>query len=442
MSDLRRTDPHLANYPFACDTAKIARHTLYPSSIHPCPAHRKLLRKNTWTFPLVDKLNFPRASGFFFKHEWMKMKLPIASLDGVSCRDLGIQGLADMDPRSPLYWFVWVGVGLATERLLTTIPLLWRVRDSWTMTVYPYYSPPYAVLALWNVFTALSIILVATTFRSSLSVVFKTAHVATEAYFLAFMLYRQRLRIAAATATVAALVVVGFVLSFSCIDTMTIAAVSGLVMDSTNVIVHIIVGFQQPSNTNLWRTIHGFAWHALYLLTYIGIQRWNISMAARAYLRVFGMLFNNIALYVFVHLLRRVSLPMPGTYRWSEWQQETRKHDLPCIAWRDFDTLVWDGAEEGELVSLHAPCEVAYAEEAVRMSIFNVAWTGWRHAVRMDRTTARIYSWCVPVTTIDRVSTNTDENKLRVPSFALSDIARTAVAVLVSTALFVSSGPR
>lgn len=391
-------------------------------------------------FPsLIAIFKFSHRHRAFFFAQLLKMKLPLAPLDGVPCRDLGVQGLAVMDPQAPLYWVVWLGVCLATERLLATIPLFWRVRTSWSMTVYPHYTPPYAVIALWNIFTALSIILVAVTFRSSIAVVFKTAHVATEAYFLAFVLYRQRLQIAAAISTVATVVIVGFVLSFSCVDTMTIAAVSGLVMDSTNVIVHIIVGLQQPSNTNLWRTIHGFAWHALYLLTYVGVQRWNISMSSRAYLRVFGMLFNNVALYVFVHLLRRVSLPMPGSYRWSEWRRETRKHDLPCIAWHDFETLAWDDAEEGELVALHAPCEVAYTQKAFRFSIFNVAWTGWRHAVRLDKNAARVYSWCIPVTTIDRVSDTSGEDVLNVPSFTLSDVVRTILAVVMATALFASS---
>tara|TARA_B100000945_G_C20411148_1_gene612636 strand:+ start:42 stop:734 length:693 start_codon:yes stop_codon:yes gene_type:complete len=96
------------------------------------------------------------------------------------------------------------------------------------------------------------------------------------------------------------------VLTLPCSATIELASFSGIVLDSANFLALVWLGCTKPSNTILWRAITAFGFHLLYLLTFIGVQKWTMIDEIRGTFRLSGMLFNIIASEIFLRLVQYI----------------------------------------------------------------------------------------------------------------------------------------
>ena len=236
------------------------------------------------------------------------------------------------------------------------------------MKMYPLYTPPDVLVLLWNAFTALSIIFVAVTARSTLAIAFKTLHVAVEASFLVSILWLTQMRALSALAAVAVFTILCVVLLYPCEVSIGWAEVGGLVLDSVNFVMHWAVLCRQPTNLDLRSTTQGFGLHAIYLLLYLVVNDMHrfvpleLSTNVRATLRVLSMLMNLAAIQVFLSLERRRLLAPSGRMTVGEWNATCA--GTGRALWTSSRSVVL-GDDSGELVALHRPLETAYADDVV-----------------------------------------------------------------------------
>ena len=226
-----------------------------------------------------------------------------------TCPDPGLQAYVRLsgENRSVARGFIWIGMLLACEQAVHAFTLFARARAPLTVRLYtsPFKLPTGIALA-WVVFTALSIFLVGLTFRSNAAVLMKTLHVGAEALFLILICMSFGFNIVAGLAALLVLVVLPMTITLPCTETITLAASSGLILDAVNFLVYAWYGLTQPDNNILWLYIGGLGWHALYLITFLGVMRWvELSDESRTAWRVAGMYFNIIAIEFFLVALRR-----------------------------------------------------------------------------------------------------------------------------------------
>ena len=231
------------------------------------------------------------------------MRLPLVNL--THCPDPGLESLRRVSPAADSWYqfLMWVGVALGFEQMAYALQFLLSRRWRWTVGAVPKYDPPVGLLLLWSLFTAASIVLVATTWRANAAVVAKTAHVATECLILASLLRANGLPMLGGWALAWAVLVFFVVIGETCSDTMLLAAGSGILLDSINFLSHIVVALYEMDNWKVWIVVRGFGWHALYLCSYVGVQRWNLSDDVRAGFRISGMIFNLLATEAFFELV-------------------------------------------------------------------------------------------------------------------------------------------
>lgn len=347
-------------------------------------------------------------------------------LDGFSCADYGVLALDSVGGTSALAAATCVGVFLAFDRLLASIsllPLAWERTGE--MRVHPTYVPPDVLILLWNVFTAMSIILVASTARSTLSIAFKTLHVAVEASMLIFVLWHHQLR-GLAGAVASSVGVIGvMVLLYPCEVSIDWAETAGLVLDSVNFLIHLVVYRSQRDNAELRLTVRGLGLHAVYLVLYLVVNdlhrfvELHLSTPVRALLRVAGMLLNLVATYVFLHLERLRLLPPPGSMTVAEWRASGR----PGRAlWVSPTEVLLEGAAEGQLVPLHRPYETAYAGASARPLL--------PHAARLvdDRVVTYVCVW--PWASVSLPTLPTDGTRVTVRSALRRDVLGAIASVV------------
>lgn len=292
----------------------------------------------------------------------------VAPLDEFRCADYGLLALDRIGEHSFLGLLVAVGVFVAIDRLIASLALLpCARRRSVGMRIYPTYVPPDVLVLLWNVFTALSIILVATTARSTLAIAFKTMHIVVEASFLVWILWLHQLRGLATLATAAVGTITLVVLLYGCEESIGWAEIGGLVLDSVNFIMHCFVLCRQPANRELRLVTLGFGFHAAYLLLYLVINDLHrfvplhLSDDVRATLRVLSMLLNLLAIQTFLRLERRRLLAPAGAMTLGEWNRTCG--GAPRALWTSSQSVLL-GDDSGEMVALHRPLETAYVEGA------------------------------------------------------------------------------
>lgn len=292
----------------------------------------------------------------------------VAPLDDFRCADYGLLALDRIGEHSGLGLVVAVGVFVAVDRLIASLALLpcaWR--QTVGMRIYPQYVPPDVLVLLWNVFTALSIVMVATTARSAIAVAFKTLHVVVEASFLVWILWLHQLRGLATLATAAVGTIAMVVLLYGCEESIGWAEVGGLVLDSVNFVMHCFVLCRQPANRDLRRTTTGFGLHAVYLLLYLVINDLHrfvplhLSDGVRATLRVLSMLLNLLAIQTFLSLERHRLLAPAGKMTLGEWNRTCG--GASRALWTTSHSVLL-GDDAGEMVALHRPLETAYVEGA------------------------------------------------------------------------------
>jgi hypothetical protein len=371
------------------------------------------------------------------------MLWPISSLDGLECADLGVLALNATPPDSLLFLAMWVGMFFAADRLVESLKLLPLVpRPALTLRVHPRYEPPLGVLLAWNVFTAMSVVSAVLTARSHLAIVFKTLHVASEAALFMLVLAAFQLRVFAASVLITTAFVAAIVVIYPCDVAIQWAELAGLLFDSLNFVLHLVVGARQRDNARLWATIRGLGMHAVYLALYLVVNDMKrlfgieVPDDLKALLRVAGLLLNVWAVQVFLSLARATLLPPSGVMTLAEWRASQRK--APRALWKDSDALVLEDAADGALVPLHEPHRTAYA--VVGRSIVAAARPGdltTSARVSDDERHYDIYAYLFRVRQQQKESGAPEPERVYVRSLAARDLVGTALSVVAGVVFWV-----
>ncbi len=256
-----------------------------------------------------------------------------------TCPDPGIvaykrlDGIDRVGPRIA----IWIGVLLAFEQCTHAIALFLTMRRkiNFCIAITPKFKMPIGVALAWVIFTALSIDLVALTYRSNAAVLAKTLHVASEVTFLVMLSSSFGFHVFSSICVFAVLTILLMVITMPCSDTITLAAFSGLVLDSINFLAYAWYGLTHPKNPVLWTLIGGLGWHAAYLLTYVGVMRWkSISDLSRVWIRVAGLAFNNIANELLLTASKKsLGLTQSGLVTIEDWKNSFLPLDRPLCLW-------------------------------------------------------------------------------------------------------------
>ena len=296
-----------------------------------------------------------------------------------TCPDMGLRSYLALDDRTGPRVIIWFGVMWAIEQTLHAIVLFTshRLKITAFPRFFPRYTLPTGLVLAWVVFTGLSLVLVPLTFRSSAAILAKTLHVTTETLFLVTLAVAFELHLFAAACLMLVVVVLMLVLTLPCKMIVIAASVSGIVLDSVNFLAHALYGIRHPNDAILWTLIGGFGWHALYLLSYLGIMRWRMANVGRVTLRIFGMYANNIANEFFLSAARqRLYGRLPtGIVTVREWAAASDR--ILCV-WTP-TTLVVLNAPEGADVTTngYAPYTTAYVGASlVRLVNAVFPWRG------------------------------------------------------------------
>ena len=311
-----------------------------------------------------------------------------------TCPDAGLGGyvaLSEAEQYAPRT-FVWIGILLAAEQFCHAVVLALssRKRLTFKLQTMPAFELPTAVAILWVMFTALSIFLVSITYRSNAAVLAKTFHVAAEATFLVLLSVAFGLYVCSALCALLVFIVLTMVLTLPCDETIYLAAVSGLILDAINFLAYAWFGITRANDSILWLLIGGLGWHAMYLLTFLGLVRWSMLGAlTKAWLRVLGMYFNIIADEFVLHAVRCAMMhPRLGMVDLKEWANE-HEAELLCV-WTGNGLRVLGRLPENEVVRVFAfePLRTAYTPLAWYY-VFNAVLPFWGEVclLRRDRTT-------------------------------------------------------
>ena len=343
----------------------------------------------------------------------------IVNLDDFDCADFGLISIRNVGEHSLLGLVVCVGIFFSLDRLVASMSLLPRAfARSSAMRVYPQYVPPDTLVLLWNVFTALSIIFVASTSRSALAVAFKTLHVVVEASFLVSILWLYQLRGLAVLAASSVLTIAMVVLLYPCTVSIGWAEVGGLVLDSVNFAMHRYVLCHQPTNRDLRFATRGFGVHGVYLVLYLVVNDLHrfvplhLSDDVRATLRVLSMLMNVVSIQIFLTLERRRLMAPPGAMTLETWNEACS--GTGRALWVTSRDLVLSDASDGELVALHRPLETAYVDGVTRGTS---SWT----AGRVEDGQVVVRSWTGCETRLDMAAAPPVDVLVRVRSPAWRD---------------------
>lgn len=359
-------------------------------------------------------------------------------LDNLDCADPGVVALHNLGSRSFLAAVTSVGVFLSVDRLMVSASLLFRAwRTPTRFRVFPVYEPADKVLLLWNIFTCLSVIVVATTARSHLSVVFKTLHVIVEASLLGLVLWHHQLRRLASVVASSVVVIWFLVLVYPCGESVDWAESAGLVLDSVNFLAHLLVWARQPQNRDLRLTVRGLGLHAIYLVLYLvanDLDRFvdvRFDDTTKATLRVLGMTCNIAAVYVFVRLERARLLPPSGDMTLGEWKALGAEENR--VLWNGGGVCLIENGDKGELVPLHEPHETAY----VRDTSPACPWSFPNATRPVDENGLLSYCCIFPCAERERSALPPDDStQVHIRSFAARDWTAAAVSVVCGLVLW------
>jgi hypothetical protein len=288
-----------------------------------------------------------------------------------TCPDEGLQSyttLSEGSQRLPRT-IIWIGVLWAFEQSLRAVLVAFQLpRPSlrFVMRFRPTFALPTALVLLWVFFTALSIIMVGLTFRSSAALLVKTFHVATETTFLVTLLVAFRFDVFAAAAIVFVTAVMSMVFTLPCEEMVGYASTGGLILDSINFLALSWYGLSRPDDSTLWTLIGGFGWHSLYLLTYLVIKKWKVSAIGLVWFRIAGMIFNIVASEF---LLRAVALSQPDRRTgWMDTRTWLAADEAPAVLWcngRAWLRRKSAANTDADVVPTHAADRTAYATKDV-----------------------------------------------------------------------------
>lgn len=311
-----------------------------------------------------------------------------------TCPDPGLDSYLKLEAaeRAVPRTLIWIGALIAIEQCLHAAVIALSVRHRrvrwWRFEVTPRFVLPIALTLLWAFFTALSIFMVAITFRSNAAVLAKTVHIAVEASFIILLASAFGYTFFAALATTLVVVDLVMVLALPCVDTIMLAATSGLVLDAVNFLAYTWYGVFRADEPTLWTLIGGLGCHALYLLTYVGVQRWGfLSDFMRISMRMVGMLANLVADEFFLSAARqRLDLFRGGWIDVRRWKNV--RFDPPRPVWtKQGLRLLGDVIDDGEphIVTLHAPHRTGYMFVAASWRTLCALWPLASGAVEYTR---------------------------------------------------------
>jgi hypothetical protein len=291
-----------------------------------------------------------------------------------TCPDVGLDAYATLPEATK--WLprtvIWVGIALAIDQTVaaaiaaTRLP---RASQRLRMRLLPAFVLPSALVLLWTFLTALSIVMVGLTFRSSAALLIKSLHVVTEAGFLVAVFLEFGFEGLAAITITLVTCVLSMVFTLPCAQMVQYAQLGGLSVDYINFGLLALYGLSVPDDPVLWTLIGGFGWHALYLLTYIVMRRLDVSPLGLVWVRVAGMAFNNIANEFMLHAVRLAG-PERAASGWMRREDWLAASDEPAILWCDGRMWLRGASGDGVVVQAHAPGLTAYA--------VGDAWRAWR----------------------------------------------------------------
>ena len=306
---------------------------------------------------------------------------------------------------------IWVGVLVAAEQAIHAFTLAVSARRPvhfTRMRIKPF-RLPIGLALTWVVFTALSVVLVALTFRSNAAILAKSMHVAAEAGFLILLSTAFGLHLFAATVACLVLVVIMFVFTMNCEDSVMFAATSGLLLDATNFFVYACFGFSMPKDDTLWTLVAGLGWHAMYLVTQLEVMRWSfLEPVAKLWFRIAGLYFNLVASEFFLAACRRALMDTcSGNVNLREWASRRPDDDLEpyCIWTRHGVRLIGQVPENVDCrVNGFEPHRTAYTRAAIYYALNALCplCATIRYHRKSDTTTVRCaigcgFGWVRPV---------------------------------------------
>lgn len=284
-----------------------------------------------------------------------------------TCPDPGLRAYSQLDEshKFPARVIMWIGMLIACEQVTHAIALLLTSRRA--IRLRSSFSPfrlSVGVALAWAVFTSLSIFLVGFTFRSNAAILVKSLHVATETIFLIMILVSFGFTVLASLAALLVLIILPMTLTLPCSETILMAASSGLVLDALNFLVYAWYGVTNPNDPVLWLYIAGLGWHAMYLVTFLGVMRWeNLDGLGRVYFRIAGMYFNLVAVEFFLAAIRACLLvTASGRQNLKDWLNEFDSDLLrqPLCVWTGQGLRLLGPVGQSTQVNAFEPNRTAY----------------------------------------------------------------------------------
>ena len=320
------------------------------------------------------------------------MRIPIVNV--TRCPDRGLESLYELnDPKLNLYTWLIILVSLEQVVTLSIIGLRsYGKLTFFTSDTLTYCKLPTALILWWSVFTSASVALVGLTMRGNVSVLTKTIHVFSEAMFLVTFLTSINMTMLSGIVFSVILFMILWVLSIpDCLNSVSLAVSLGVILDFANFFSYLLLAFRQNENNNLWTFVHGLGWHALYLGLFIGIHLWAAPPWFLGTLRLFGAVFNIIAVELFILLLKRIlidaNLPS-GWMKLSEW----KSYPNSTVAWNENGLL----SVKRDSKPSHNPQESAYTKGALHKF-----WFSYRNTTRLYNNKYIQYLFIYPVKEYD-----------------------------------------
>ena len=240
--------------------------------------------------------------------------------------------------------------------------------------MFPRFELPTFWALAWTTFTAMSVFLVAVTYRSSSAILAKSIHVVAEAMFLILLSLQFGYYLFTGFVALLVISVVLIALTHQCSETIDVASSSGLVLDAINFLAFAWFGVTRPDDAVLWTFIGGLGWHALYLLSFVGVMVWQMSNYARVWFRVFGMIFNIIAIeFFFVAVKLTVPMHTWGTVNVEEWLEEFPDGTvLPVWTGNGLKLIGPFGEDEPVILNVYEPYRSAYTPRGFYHALYGL----------------------------------------------------------------------
>lgn len=332
-----------------------------------------------------------------------------------TCPDPALEGYARLTEAQQVgpRVVVWIGLLIAAEQISHAIVLASTLRRPFVfdLRITPQFQLPTLFALLWAFFTSMSVFLVAVTFRAGSAVLAKALHVFSEAAFLVLLLNRFGYFLLSGIVALVVGLVLLIAFSHDCAETIDITASSGMILDAINFLCFLCFGVTRPDDRVLWLLIAGLAWHTLYLLTFVGVQVWQMDDLTRMAYREAGMIFNIVAVEFFFAASVATDLTMRawGTVRLKEWLQLFPENTVLPV-WTGRGLRLLGRIPEGQTITLNSyqPFRSAYTPRGFLYAVCALFPLGGQLTVQKDGTDARVRTaflcaFCLPPVRIANV---------------------------------------